>query len=1464
MRKKTKKKTAKLTAICLTSALVASALTTPLYASAASFGGKYYPDVSTLEEALELAGEVNLEVAEEGNVLLKNDGSLPLTGREYISIFGVSSSQLVGASGNTNSVGNATGVSARGPIYDSLTNAGFKVNGILADFYAEGNGANDIGNETTQFDSKISNSFAMYNDVGVIVLARNAGEGADANMVISEKEDNKYGTRDSGFEHESLYKAKSYETTVNGRSEAYDEDGDEYKHYLQLTDSEEELIEYVENNFKKVIVVLNTANAMEVYNLREDDKINGILLMGRPGETGHTSVGEILAGLVNPSGKLVDEWNTDFTADPTWANFGYGEQNGSQNLYYYDDNGTAVAAGYNGTVPVYGTHNQQGYYGVDYEEDIYLGYAYWETYYHEFYNSLLASGKTEEAAADEAEKWWEDNVAYAFGYGLSYSEFSLNINSDKLYATGGKNNAVKVDGTLAELMTAENLASSEGNIAEVKTLYVPVEVTNTGNVAGKEVVEIYVTAPYGDEAPLEKSFVTLSGYAKTDILRPGQSQTVYVQVNVQDFASFDYNDANDNAKDNYNGTGYELEAGGYTIRAMETSHYSYKTSKTDRTDAYDELTFELEITVNLELDDFSDERAEALFSEEYGVDGIQESTNENHYLVYNSLRNAELMADGTSAEELLTRSNILTYSPEAPTEGDLTLKKVVVDNWNFWNDFDETTLNDLQSDDWYKTSADTEGWTQGTGVADTETGLYAITLADMMGIELYDDNGNLTDEWNEFMDQLTVDEMKYLVERQNSMWTTSELATIGKRSSTQADSYNDVRTAGGTFLWTDSPTLAATWNTELANKVGLTRGNIEILSGWSGYGGKEMDTHRSPFSGRNAEYLSQDGIQGGYIAAAFTSGMESRGVTCYIKHFALNDMETCRDGMCNNVWVSEQAARQIYFKVFQMAMQEGGASGAMTGFARFCGVPINANNKMLESMVVDEWGWNGFYITDGYSGVSGCTTMQTMLRSYCIPLPLGSSVPNIIGEWDEDLQLYVWSPVTQAEFEADAKLDGDVAPGEESDKITGTSGKIYKVCKEFVISTKDQLETVAGTSVDDVSGNVYNAQGEVVGKVVVTQMGPNTSSAYYILQEGYSYYVAETSYTQWYYLRNTAARILYADANSNDVLNGHVTTSLTEIAESELSVTQGSEVNLSLGLTEETLNGSTAVYTLVGNLPEGLTFSASDGSISGTPKEAGTFTFTVNCVIDNWVNSDYNSGLSKTYTLTVNSAFALATGSDALDSAEVGEEFYARITSDTITAPDGGTIKYTLASGNLEEYGLTLSEDGIISGTPTKSGTIDIVVKIAVSSSSSGGNQGGMPEQGGMPGQGGGNSDSDYTYTATVIIAGETSVTPEPTEALTEEEVKALINEAIAGIDTGSLTEAQVQALIDEALADVDTSSLTEDDVRVLINEALADQNQESGCGSMITGISMIGGLAVMAGALVVVTLVRKRKANKE
>lgn len=547
VRRKTRKFGKLSVSVLLTVALLTSGVTT--LASAEMFekatlgnSGKYYTDYETHDEALEAAELLNEQIAEEGNVLLKNDGTLPMTVTHYVSVFGTAQDALIGGYGS---------------VAESLEDAGFRVNPMLKSFYESdiyvssstsgsgfATGGQYIGTESLNFGAQVENSLSLYKDAAVIVFARNGGEGSDPSRVIAEQNDDSDNV--DGWEHANL---------------ATDEYGNQYKHYLQLTDSEIELIEYVKARFDKIIIVLNTSNIMEMYNLQNDPDINAILLMERPGSTGVNALGRILSGEVNPSGRTGDEWYRDFSADPTWMNFGDNSQTGTITV-----DGTTVTSTNTNTFSYYG--NATGITGVSYEEGIYIGYKYYESVYAEIIGgsvgididgNLVAAG-TEgiRTGLEAAEEWWSANVVYPFGYGLSYTTFEMEM--------GGVYTNASLTSHLPVTVDADDFAISVGSPANIDTLYVPVKVTNTGNYAGKQVVQIYVTAPY-ISGEVEKSYVKLVGYAKTEMLQPGASQTVIVSFNVQDMASFDYNDANNNGS-----TTYELDAGEYVIKLMDNAH----------------------------------------------------------------------------------------------------------------------------------------------------------------------------------------------------------------------------------------------------------------------------------------------------------------------------------------------------------------------------------------------------------------------------------------------------------------------------------------------------------------------------------------------------------------------------------------------------------------------------------------------------------------------------------------------------------------------------------------------------------------------------------------------------------------------------------------------------------------------------------------------------------------------------
>lgn len=1019
----TKKK--KLAASLVSLAVAATMTGTSLAASADAlkYGGKFYSDYLTHDEVVAEAEELNIQIAGEGMVLLKNEnGTLPFKKDvTNLSVFGMRSDNLLLAGTGTGSVKADTAPSLK----QSLTEAGFRINPALVDFYAADTEAKpDPKNEFFEFGRNITDSYKSYNDAAIVVFSRVGGENADVATDVGE-------TADAG-EH--------IKGVVN-------------KHYLEFTNAEQKLMEHVAANFEKVVVVLNASNPMELKELdQEKYGVDAAIWMSQPGQNGVMALGKILNGEINPSGKLVDLFEKDFTSSIVWNNYGTGVQavNNDGTPVYNKDTNPYPNVYRDAEGKIYGTVPQgntpgTGFTEVQYEEGIYLGYMFYETMAYEMNRKTAGAGDT----------WYKNNVMYPFGHGLSYTSFNQTVKG----VFKDKHCITEISGKLT---------------GDEETVYVKVEVENTGKVAGKDAVQIYVNAPYF-ENEIEKSYVKLVGFGKSDIIGPEETDTVVVRVNVQDMASFDADDKNGNDHNTY-----ELDAGDYKLFAMKNSH-----------EKYSEYAFNMEDDAILGKDDFSKKDALPLFS----------SDDEYNLLDYYK---GELKMDLVSRMDFING----TYTqPEAATAEELKRDS----EW-----FNKAILRDYYAvaDDGADDGGYTEtpwadetvpdDWTQGTGVKD-KNGHYATVLADMTGVA-FDDA-----KWTAFMNQLTWDELIDAVEFGSH--GTAAIPSIDKEQTRETD--GPIALSGG-FAWCVEPLQASTFNTKLTERLGVLTANQAMLR-WqdssytnpnmlAGWYGPAMNIHRSHFLGRTFEYYSEDGILGGYMGAAVVGGAQSKGLNCWIKHFVLNDQEIYRKGI--NTYCTEQAFREIYCKPFQMAIQEGNATAIMTSFNRIGQVAAAVNYNLITKLVREEWGFDGVIVTDMYN--SNCWPSTMLLRAGN-DLPLGTVTPE--GEWDASARGGKGSvKVTSV---SNFSSQRDYAVGDYASTGRYQSRKLIMTYYEFVKPhTAGELDLAEEAKKPD----------GVVKEVALKDIAKD---------------VEAISDIQYYYVRLCAQRMLYTEANIMAGRNGY-------------------------------------------------------------------------------------------------------------------------------------------------------------------------------------------------------------------------------------------------------------------------------------------------------------------------------------
>ena len=908
--------------------------------------GKYYADFSNEEDLQEAARGVAEELEAEGLVLLKNDnGVLPLEGVKNVSVFGKSSVKPAyggGGSGAGKSEGNYS-------LYDALHAQGMKTNSVLEAFYGNsvlsGNGRTDGGKSVVNETPKE----AYTKDITGSYSLFN-----DAAIIMFSR---------AGAEGSDLPRTAAA--------------ADEGSLVLEITQDELDLIDHVAENFDKVIVLLNSSNPISMENLKNNEKVDALVWIGNPGEIGFKAVGDALTGKVNPSGRLNDTYMMSVRRDPTYQNIATnnqflevetipegvtvlnarGQEQSSLTLnavYLQDGN----------------TYTQQGSTFVEYEEGIYVGYRYYETAAYE------ASQGNYDGFDYDAE------VGYTFGYGLSYTDFAWELVGASLE-----------DGTTID---------SDNKNGEISF---DVKVTNTGDKAGKDVVELYYSAPYF-AGGIEKAIVNLGGFVKTPLLQPGESAVVTVSMKIQDMTSFDYDDANGNGFQ-----GYELEAGEYTIYLGKDAHCWA-----------DEATLKVNYTVG------ADDESAALFTsaakDGKGANGIAYTTDANTGNDIQVLFSNGDIFDTVNdhSKRLMTRMSREDFAgtfPTHPTLETLTFTQEEYDKYYTNGTGHKFVVEDDQGNEeapsvyakngeinapWYKTAEDVANYTQ-YGGTDEDRPAPSYLFKEMAGWSLDDER------WETVLNELTWDELVHLVSI--GAYNAADLPYLGKtwrfvhgdgpmilkpNSGGYSTGYVSGDTSFITCMYPCEPIVAATWNVELSARQGRIVGNEGLFGNVAGWHAPAMNLHRSQFGGRLFEYYSEDPVLGGKITAAVIREAQNKGLNCNIKHFVLNNQDTGRGSL--SVVVDEQTMRELYLKTFEIAVEEGGAHGIMTYYSFLGGVSLIHDYALLTDLVRKQWGFEGIICHDyGPEGV-GTPISDPSLRLRSGNGMAGNDSATMVGYYD--------------------------------------------------------------------------------------------------------------------------------------------------------------------------------------------------------------------------------------------------------------------------------------------------------------------------------------------------------------------------------------------------------------------------------------------------------------------------------
>ena len=845
----------------------------------------YKSDYSSTTELLDSIEDLGERMSEEGTVLLKNENNaLPLSKDETqkLSLLGFSSYYPVQGGDMGSSLNENKGTDADTVDFvEALDAKGFKINEDLQKLYKSLEA--DFKTEVNMW----GNIMEYYH------ITAPATDGVFASKEPSQEKmdsvDDKW--KDSMDNYNVMLVTIGRSSTENGTYLPGVDGVDASQNLNQtdplgLSDDERDLInaavEAKENNGGKVIVMLNNANAMEIDEIKNNDGVDAIMEIGFPGGYGFYGVADILSGEANPSGHLTDTYAVTNANSPAAQNFGnYEWTNADPSV---NINAEEVEA-----------------------EDIYTGYKYYETRYAD---TVLGQGNADATVGSSTGKAWnyDDEVSYPFGYGLSYTTFEQTLKS--------------VDVDLAN-----------------RTVTAEVDVKNTGDVAGKDVVQLYTSVPYTDydvENKVEKSAVQLLDYEKTDMIEPGESQTVTITADAQDMASWD------SSCENEAGTtgNWILDNGTYYFTVGNGAHEAVNN---------------------------------VLAAQDQDVEGNKDNVQTWELGDFDSSSFA-ITLNGTPVENQLQDADLNNWMEDTVTY----LSR------NDWEGTWPETYKDLTAtDEMISTMADDYSDIEANGDPSSVTfgADNGMTLANMKGVE------DITDErWSTLMDQLTLEEC--LIRTGLGGTSTKVIESITSPEAIQNDGPNgfnsyplgqyansDASTGDPCVIAEDDPNrdykmgvmanetvIGQTFSKQLAAEWGKAVGNYSLWANTAIWWGVGTNLHRTPYNARNHEYFSEDAVLTAGQGAAIIKAGHEYGVLIAPKHLAFNDTEINRTGIAE--FMTEQAARENELRGTQSCIEDANALAVMTTYNRVGCVTSNAHTGLLLNILHKEWGFKGLMSED--------------------------------------------------------------------------------------------------------------------------------------------------------------------------------------------------------------------------------------------------------------------------------------------------------------------------------------------------------------------------------------------------------------------------------------------------------------------------------------------------------------------